>query len=1477
MKKLYTLLLLLLMTTAASSQTFFYWIGAGADDNWTTSQNWSHSYNGPPITVTTDIPNSPTEIVIFGYDVVNNPSLAHDPCAPGLNKDCLIDGNGVDTTAGRHIGGMLVNDYSGIITQADSLRFVVEETLSGPWSGSLFNKAVFNFGTCGTSTGKFFGSQYSGYNPLNYVLAFYSPLEILSGEFHGTLQPTTVRYDAKIDSGTFFHENGIVWLNCKSSGPTAHSFEFDSTIFHALWIGGSMHCDNDFNNIDFYVDNVFRTLTGNAVKLFNGNIRVRGNVVLDNTFGASITGFSTPWYFGNAIVRMEGTTGPQYMYKPSGNWLLAMLPRIEIDNPSGVFINGPITAYDEIIFTNGVFFPDPLGTGNLLSLQIPTSVTSGVSDASHSEVPFRFRGHFNFEAPVGKGGQARPIIFNFTSNSTYNVYTVEYFNGSAPGIVGAAADASLTNVSTCEYWRVERNMNVNSSATIGVRLQLSYDATSCTFTNPPFVSDCERVVTGWDYTSSEWENYGRQTGPFFASNGDNALKSNLVLNQNEFDPSAPNYGYFTFGIRANPLSVSTSFADVTCNGGNDGSITVTTSGGSAPYQYSIDNCATFQASNVFTGLTAGTYNVCVQDALGCYTSVTTVTISEPSAIVINSAVVNESCEGASDGSIDLSGTSGGTPSYQYSIDNCATLQPSGMFTGLAAGTYTACITDANGCTVSLPVNVAADEPSCCFAAISPLYQHFDTDLNGGSFVVPAGQLIVFPSKVYVASTITVQTGATLDITNSDVVFANGAGIIFQGTATLAAHNSTLRPCITTDTWAGISFTGTSTGVLNENVLISAVTGLLIVSDGQVEVSNNEFQNCKTAVAIAANTSSSMSHSVTGNTVVVNDQNNFAAGTFTGVAVSNITVRGGISQNDFNYSILSTSATGDDFVGINISNGSAIASSNQFNNIRQAYTLTGGTGSNSFEDNTVDYNQSAIALYNPLPLVPITINGTSGVVLIKHNTLRNVRTQNSVIQAAIWVVSSGLVITDNNNISDFSVGIYYRVSGGQISHNNIENSDFSGILADNCSSAFSIRGNTINNSYTDVANFGIAYQVNNGVTLSGVSIENNCVFNTQTAMGIINTSATCLSVPVIRENYLYDYTAFGMSITGFNGTIATGGGRNTFLSNNNAAIDVVRNSTPCPAGPPLFLVGNSTGLSTSGSIVVLPPPAGFVFDEGCNSHLRIDISGDIVVSEFVEANYPLNFVDDHYELREGFTTQVIAANDRFAYASSMLGVLLSNPDATQANQFVNTLASEQVLDATQIQWLMYYIAAYTDDNTTATATVNSITPSANDESELQEIEQINMALRTSGRTLYELTPAETATLTAIDYNRGWYAATARNMLHIANGNAPYIYNDITITLPAMEEDSIPAVNQNQMIVYPNPADDNLSVAFCFDQYSTVTMSITDMQGRVISDVNVPFISGKMDVDVSGLSAGMYMLAVYGDGEQVMSTRFVKNND
>lgn len=156
-------------------------------------------------------------------------------------------------------------------------------------------------------------------------------------------------------------------------------------------------------------------------------------------------------------------------------------------------------------------------------------------------------------------------------------------------------------------------------------------------------------------------------------------------------------GTESIGTISGPTISTESTTDVNCNGDSDGSINISASG-TATLEYSIDGGTSFQTSNSFSGLSAGNYDVVVKDGNGCLTTGSTLTINEPSVISYTASINDASC-GGNDGDIALTG-SGGTGSYQYSIDGGSAFQSSGTFTSLSSGTYNIVIEDANGCSTS---------------------------------------------------------------------------------------------------------------------------------------------------------------------------------------------------------------------------------------------------------------------------------------------------------------------------------------------------------------------------------------------------------------------------------------------------------------------------------------------------------------------------------------------------------------------------------------------------------------------------------------------------------------------------------------------------------------------------------------------------------------------------------------------------------
>lgn len=121
-------------------------------------------------------------------------------------------------------------------------------------------------------------------------------------------------------------------------------------------------------------------------------------------------------------------------------------------------------------------------------------------------------------------------------------------------------------------------------------------------------------------------------------------------------------------------------------------LTLEASGGTAPYQYSIDGGITFGIPSTFPDLPNGTYNLVVQDANGC-TRMSNATIS----IILSAdiTVMDASCSDAADGSLAVGTIEGGEAPYVYQLGE-APAQDSPVFDNLSPGSYDITIFDADG-------------------------------------------------------------------------------------------------------------------------------------------------------------------------------------------------------------------------------------------------------------------------------------------------------------------------------------------------------------------------------------------------------------------------------------------------------------------------------------------------------------------------------------------------------------------------------------------------------------------------------------------------------------------------------------------------------------------------------------------------------------------------------------------------------------
>ena len=186
------------------------------------------------------------------------------------------------------------------------------------------------------------------------------------------------------------------------------------------------------------------------------------------------------------------------------------------------------------------------------------------------------------------------------------------------------------------------------------------------------------------------------------------------------------------GLSNLTLSVSSyNGYNISCNGGNDGNISMTgVSGGTAPLSYYWN---TGDSTSSIVGITAGNYTLTVTDINGCSIS-DSLTLNQPTVLTSNAWATsnfngtNISCNGAMDGSAQVFGA-GGVGPYTFLWNTSDT---STTLSNLGVGTYNVVVTDANGCTTIDTVSLNEPSVFTLSAGIQSNYNGYHISCAGGA-------------------------------------------------------------------------------------------------------------------------------------------------------------------------------------------------------------------------------------------------------------------------------------------------------------------------------------------------------------------------------------------------------------------------------------------------------------------------------------------------------------------------------------------------------------------------------------------------------------------------------------------------------------------------------------------------------------------------------------------------------------------------
>lgn len=420
----------------------------------------------------------------------------------------------------------------------------------------------------------------------------------------------------------------------------------------------------------------------------DGNIRITG---VPTSYGYQLVNADT----NATIVNFSANNGPSFDIATSGNYRVQMT---QLD---------PVT--NDPIVGACIFETDPI---SILERIYDVTVSAEPADCSgFGEITVQALNvlpEYNYRIFIS--GTTSELPSNL--GSTDNTHT---FTGVPPGTytIETTTDDGCTNSQDVTVGQVP---DLDLSAVVSDQLTCNAGLISLS----PSGGDPDP-----NYRMAIWSG---PTGDLYSSPAD-ALSNATFQNTNDFlflDNIADEgfYEFIVFDsndchdisnrvelINVGPIVITESHTEISCAGSTTSTVTITATGGTAPYEYSRDGGTNYQTTNVFTNLGGGSYTITVRDSSGSVvTSRCTQTldfdIDEPFALNASAALAEDIACDPDDTLVKILNITGGQAPYEYSFEGGLT----GTFSALnerrlTGGNYQFVVRDNLGCSLNIDFTV----------------------------------------------------------------------------------------------------------------------------------------------------------------------------------------------------------------------------------------------------------------------------------------------------------------------------------------------------------------------------------------------------------------------------------------------------------------------------------------------------------------------------------------------------------------------------------------------------------------------------------------------------------------------------------------------------------------------------------------------------------------------------------------------------
>ncbi|MFK7950380.1 MAG: Ig-like domain-containing protein [Saprospiraceae bacterium] len=606
--------------------------------------------------------------------------------------------NGTNWQSSNSFVGLTGGTYAIGIRNSDSTCEMLGQmiTLTSPNAPTIIDVLYTHPLSCSVPTGSI-EIQATGSLILEYSIddgTTWQSYHIFTSLVEGTYSPrvrnisgTCEVVHPDIPLVTSLNNNSATVTNVVVTKPTNGSSNDGAVTVYATGSGTLKYTLVGQSNYLFQSSNYFTNLACGTYDLYvqNGNCSIfhsQVEVVCDFEISEVYINHNCDTASGMiSIIALQGTGNYQYSIDSGATWQSTLN---YYNLTAGTYHIFATDGVDTIGYPNNPVTIIPALGYSIYSIATADASTCGVYDgtitiaATGTNLVYSITGGINWQSSntfTGLGGGAYDVAIRNANGTCQSVYAHNPVYVSSAGVLWSV---SGTNISDCGM--TNGIISINYTGSLGSPLEFSIDGGITWSANSLFTG-----LAAGTYSARV-----RNT----ATNCISFYHSTIVL-------TAPTSLSITNVVSTNPTNC----------GVTDGTITITTINGSGSYEYSIDGGNSWQPSNTFTSLQAGTYNVAIRNTDG-----TCETPYSNNPVIINNPPVNAGNDTSiciNSNVITLNGTpSGGTWSGLGIVDSA-----NGIFNGITAGgvgtydlayTFTGGNSCSNSDTVTITVMDLAD-------------------------------------------------------------------------------------------------------------------------------------------------------------------------------------------------------------------------------------------------------------------------------------------------------------------------------------------------------------------------------------------------------------------------------------------------------------------------------------------------------------------------------------------------------------------------------------------------------------------------------------------------------------------------------------------------------------------------------------------------------------------------------------------------